>query len=200
MANKTTGAKNSNFQNLTQEEEFLFALLDSDETIQYPWNPSECEDYFSLLDEASPIQDLLTDEELTHRSQQFYNHLDNLWDNKPFLSKVEASLNLHFKAIPEEWLSTIAKKAVDIFTTQKSKTDQLIECVQAVLPTWSDGDLMVMARPFAYNMRNDTSQNSENLFGKVENLEWEKLTNIEKARVSLAIAHFAIEELKKNPE
>jgi hypothetical protein len=208
MANKMTGNNNFNSQILNLEEELLFTILDAEETVDYPWNPGESEEYFTLLDEKCPIQEDL----ISSRSKDFYHHLDSLWDKLPapltvgqiknkIVNTVQNTLNLNFGAsIPQEWLNTIAKKAADIFQGQQSTSQQLVECVQAVLPNWSADDLFVMARPFAYNMRNQQPQNFESLLGKAENIEWKNLSDIEQARVSLALAQFALKELNSHPD
>src|SRR5689334_47804 len=63
------------------ELEFLELLLEPEDTV-YPWNPvdDESEAYFDELEQQFAMQELL-DEELTTRSQSFYNQLDTLWSN-----------------------------------------------------------------------------------------------------------------------
>jgi hypothetical protein len=213
MTHKMTGDNDLNSQILNIQDELLLAILDSEETIEYPWNPGESEEYLTMLeDNYFRNDDDFLSQEINSRSQNFYNHLDSLWEKLPaslppqsiknkVLTKVQNTLNVNFGAsIPQGWLNTIAKKAADIFQEQQTTSQQLVECVQAVLPNWSSDDLLVMARPFAYNMRNKQPQNFESLLGKVENLDWKNLSTIEQARVSLAVAHFALKELNSNIE
>ncbi|TFI52764.1 hypothetical protein BLD44_018740 [Mastigocladus laminosus UU774] len=190
------------------ELEFLEALLlPEDDT--YPWNPGDdqSEEYFHHLEEHFVLQDVL-EEELTTRSEDFYNQLEALWtshapsynhntDSSIVVQLQETLQNRLSTAVPKQWLKSIAQKAADICTTQQSMADKLVECVQSVLPEWwGSDDLLVLARPYAYAMRSSKSQNTaETVFNQVGEHEWTNLSEIEQARVSLAIAYYALQQL-----
>ncbi|AFZ25748.1 hypothetical protein Cylst_3614 [Cylindrospermum stagnale PCC 7417] len=186
--------------------ELLEALLEPDDAT-YPWNPAdeESEAYFYQLEQQFTLPDWL-EAELTTSSQDFYHHLDTLWseitvcDNHTTEQTVADHLqeNLYgvFAAsVPQIWLKAIAQKASEIFASQQSTGEQLVECVQAVLPNWGVEDLLVLARPFAYSMRGSRQQSVVSVINNVGNRNWTGLSEIEQAKVSLAIAHYALIEL-----
>jgi hypothetical protein len=189
--------------------ELLSALLEPEDAT-YPWNPAdeESEMYFRELEEQF-AQDL-TDEELTSNSQTFYGKLDTLWSeisecshykcntNNLTLASLQKSLHSAFAAsVPQSWLNAIAQKASEMLNTSLSIGDQLlVECVQTVLPNWETEDLLVLARRCAYDMRGLEAQNNvESTITDIKNREWTALSQIEQAKVSLAIAHYALTQL-----
>jgi hypothetical protein len=188
--------------------ELLSALLEPEDAT-YPWNPAdeESEIYFRELEEQF-AQDL-TDEELTTRSQAFYGKLDTLWSEisdashykcnttHVTLANLQKSLHSAFAAsVPQSWLNAIAQKASEMLNTSRTIGDQLlVECVQTVLPSWETEDLLVLARPYAYAMRGSEPQNAESTITEINNREWTALSQIEQAKLSLAIAHYAFTQL-----
>lgn len=183
--------------------ELLEALLEPEDAT-YPWNPiaAESEEYFHDAEAACAINELL-DAELSARSLGFYNQLDTLWSNnynRTTNALVVASLKENLqsaiaKRIPHEWIERIAEKATDIFNLKQSMSEQLMLCAQAVLPNLGADDLFVLARPFAYAMRNSEPQSLESVLNKVGEHEWKNLSEIEQARVSMAVAYYALRQL-----
>ena len=207
MLNKISDSETFNSLPSQMELEFLEALLEPDDAT-YPWNPAseESETYFLQLEQQSWMQDLL-DSELTTRSQAFYTQLDQMWSNyKKYdcstfpttINTLKETLHSSFgSSIPSQWLDAIAHKATEVFNSQQSMGEQLIQCVQAVLPTWGAEDLLVLARPFAYAMRSSEPQNLESLLAKLDSCEWTALSQIEQAKASLAIAYYAFSQLSQ---
>ncbi len=188
--------------------ELLSALLEPEDAT-YPWNPAdeESEMYFRELEEQF-AQDL-TEEELTSHSQAFYGKLDTLWSEisecshyncntiNATLGNLQKTLHSAFAAsVPQSWLNAIAQKASEMLNNSRTIGDQLlVECVQTVLPNWETEDLLVLARPYAYAMRGSEPQNAESTISNINNREWTALSQIEQAKVSLAIAHYAFTQL-----
>jgi hypothetical protein len=208
MINQINGVDTSNFLQSPVHLEFLSALL-APEDATYPWNlaDQESEDYFNQLEQQFECDDLLGDE-LARRSQNFYHHLDELWSQASYSTKTDhdeqpsksIKLSLHeaFAAVvPTNWLNAIAQKAEEIMTLERSASEKLVECVQSLLPSWEADDLMVLARPFAYSMRSNEQQNLAYIISNIENREWTALSEIEQAKVSLAIAHYTFKELSR---
>ncbi|MBF2068960.1 hypothetical protein [Fischerella thermalis] len=189
------------------ELEFLEALLQPEDGT-YPWNPADeqSEEYFHHLEEQFLLQDVL-EEELTTRSEDFYNHLEALWTSHalPHNHTTDSNIVIQLQetlqsrlgtGVPKQWLKAIAQKAADICTTQQLMADKLVECVQSVLPGWGDEDLLVLARPYAYAMRSSESQKTaETVLNRIDEHEWKNLSEIEQARVSMAIAYYALQQL-----
>ncbi len=191
--------------------ELLEALLEPEDAT-YPWNPITVEsDEFFHDAEAQLLMDELLDSEFQARSHGFYNQLDTLWNNYNRTTSVglitSLKENLHTAMrfattesgialrIPHEWIERIAEKAADIFNSKQPMSEQLMQCAQAVLPNLGVDDLLVLARPFAYAMRNGEPQSLESILNKVGEQEWKNLSQIEQAKVSLAVAYQAMRQL-----
>lgn len=211
MANNLNGSKT--FKPSHVDLDILETLLEPEDNT-YPWNPADeqSDDYFLQLEQQFHLEDVLN-EEITARSQAFYNQLDNLWSGlfntthykcsaKPtVVSNLQKTLQTSFaNRVPQDWLKSIAQKAAEIFDSQLSMGEQLVQCVQSVLPTWESDDLSVMARPFAYAMRSGEPQGVQSAIDSTNNRDWAVLSEIEKAKVSLTIAYYALNELNKFQE
>jgi hypothetical protein len=185
--------------------ELLETLIDAEDT-SYPWNPAkpESDGYFADVERQSYIQEVL-DEELTMRSQSFYNQLwssvsaqqqYNCHKAGNLVTQLRENLSQKIAAkIPHQLIERIAEKASEIFNPTQSIGEQLVCCAQAVLPSWSSEDLTVLARPFAYAMRNSEAQNLETVLDKVGEHDWQTLSEIEQARISVAIAYYALRQI-----
>lgn len=185
----------------------LLETLLEPEDATYPWNPAdeESEVYFQQLEQQFAVQDWLQTE-LTARSPDFYHHLDTLWSgitscdnnttNQGVVDHLQENLHNTFAtSVPQIWLQAIGQKASEIFASQQSIGEQLVECVRTVLPNWEVEDLLVLARPFAYAMRGSEQQNAVSVMHNVNNQDWTGLSEIEQAKVSLAIAYYALTQL-----
>ncbi len=209
MAKQFNGSNNLQTLPSQMDLEFLEALLQPEDGT-YPWNlaDEDSEEYFLQLEHQFPLQEVL-DEELTERSQAFYSQLDNLWSDvsqstyydcntsPSLVAKLQESLQTSFATrVPQEWLRAIASKASEIFNTNQPIAQQLVECVQTLLPTWGADDLLVLARPYAYAMRSsEQEENAEAALNQLDEQEWTNLSEIEQARVGLAIAYQVLHEI-----
>ena len=160
--------------------------------ISYPWNPSDpiAESFISELEREFSLNDW-DDNEIASRSQSFFSHLDTLWST----TDLETTLAQKFASVPRVLLAAIARQAQKVVETSSSLAAQLIECVQDVLPTWAEDDLQVLARPLAYAMRSDGADVVEATVSSVGAIAWADLSETEQARLSLAIARYAIDQL-----
>jgi len=182
----------------TVHSELLEALLQSEEIV-YPWNPAEpeAEVYFSELEQDFEREGWL-DGEINQRSQQLFSHLDACWTTIPDADELKASLFEKFATrIPQDWLEAIAQKAHQMASSSLSLADQLVECVQELLPNWAEEDLLVVARPFAYAMRGTPDAAVDNTLSTVKQPEWTKLSAREQAQLTMAIARYAIAQLEE---
>lgn len=206
MTHQIKGSDNHHSVASPVELELLAALLEPEDAT-YPWNPTdnESDTYFYELEQQFAMQDVL-EEELTSRSQNFYQQLDNLWlqvENSSYykcntiaaaVNSLQENLQKVFAGgIPQNWLNAIATKATEIVASQQTLGEQLVECVQAVLPTWEADDLLILARPYAYAMRSHESQNVSAAIKPVE--DWTTLSEIEQAKMGMAIAYYALTQL-----
>ncbi|GCL36714.1 hypothetical protein SR1949_18200 [Sphaerospermopsis reniformis] len=206
MINKIHELDTCQFLPSTVDLELLAALLQpEDET--YPWDlaDQESEPYFHQLEQQFEYDDLLG-EDLTRRSQDFYQNLDKIWD-QVYHSKtdrdeqpskcIKSALHSVFApSIPLSWLNTIAQKASEIINNvEQSTSEKLVECVQTLLPNLLTEDLFVLARRFEPAMRSNDQQKLAVIISNIENRDWTGLSEIEQAKVSLAIADYAFKEL-----
>ncbi|MBE9210552.1 hypothetical protein IQ244_29430 [Nostoc sp. LEGE 06077] len=192
------------------ELEFLEFLLQPEDAA-YPWNPADdqAEAYFDELEQQFTMQDVL-EEELHTRAESFYGKLDSLWSQVAkcadykcntnvgiFDSLCKSLHNVFAAGVPTGWLNAIAQKATEVASVQQSINEQLVQCVQTVLPAWGTDDLAVFARPYAYAMRSSEQQNLTSVMNKIKNRDWATLSEIEQAKVSVAIAYYALRQLEK---
>ncbi|MEN8447657.1 MAG: hypothetical protein ABG776_21880, partial [Cyanobacteria bacterium J06555_13] len=76
--------------------------------------------------------------------------------------------------------------------------DQMVMCVQDVMGTMAAADLQVFGRPMALAMRSTSSDEIlEATIQSIRSVEWEALSPIEQAKLSLAVARYAISEAEK---
>ncbi len=182
--------------------DLLEILLQSEQDI-YPWNPAEpeAEAYFSELEHEFTLDDWREDEMSACKAQAFFTQLHQSW-NSPFSRVHDALTELLSKQfaiqVPESWIEAIANQAKQIFQTNLPLADQLVQCVQPLLPNWAEDDLLVLARPWAYAMRGSLDTLGENNSHVARLPEWAELSQMEQVRLSLAIAHTALTQLKNS--
>ena len=188
--------------------EFIEALLEPEDAA-YPWNLADesTDAYFHNLELQFGLPDF-SDAELITSSENFYQNLDIIWDQVAAIENHNISKNtvnylqevLHnaFSVIPEVILTAIAQKAAEVSILEQSASDKLIECVQALLPSWEVDDLLVLARPFAYAMRSNKPQTLTSVIRDFEGRDWANLSEIEQAKITLAIADYALQHLSKS--
>ena len=188
--------------------EFIEALLEPEDAA-YPWNLADesTDAYFHNLELQFGLPDF-SDAELITSSENFYQNLDIIWDQVAVIENHNISKNtvnylqevLHnaFSVIPEVILTAIAQKAAEVSILEQSASDKLIECVQALLPSWEVDDLLVLARPFAYAMRSSKPQTLTSVIRDFEGRDWANLSEIEQAKITLAIADYALQYLSKS--
>ena len=194
------------------EKELLEALLEPEDA-PYPWNPAEPESeaYFVEL-EQELLQSGWLEKEMA-ASTPVLMTLDSLWssvtllpgeNNTTDVARIQTNLQQRFAArVPQDWLDAIAYQAHQAFLTQgflkqaqKSMAQQLVQCVQELVPNWAEEDLIVLARPFAYAMRGTETEAVDFVLQKVQHQDWKALTEIEQARTGLAIARYALSQLQ----
>ena len=193
--------------------EFLETLLEPEDAT-YPWNLADeaSEAYFHDLELQFGLQEF-SDSELITSADNFYQNLDIIWDqvtviedkniSKNTVNYLQEALQNAFSVIPGVLLTAIAErcckqfaqKASEVFILEQSVSEKLMECVQALLPNWETDDLLVLARPFAYAMRSSESHTLTSIIRDIEHRDWASLSEIEQAKITLAIADYALQYL-----
>lgn len=206
MASETMYSQFSPDFSSQAEQELLQALLE-DEVI-YCWDNThaESEDYFTELDRGFSLDDW-SETEIQTRSNTFFSRVDKLWPQEvPSVvtqesvsyQSLQSILSERFGSlVPREMLETIAKEAKHLVSSNVSLAEKLVQCVQQVTTEWTTEDLLVIGRPLAYAMRGDDSEATiESILSTVRSLPFSELSEMERARLSLAIARYAFSQLE----
>ncbi len=177
---------------LAQVQKAFLAIVMESEPIIYPWEPSQAgtEDYFAQQQQEFPLDNILAAAELEAKSASLFSHLDQCWQSLAQGEVIKQGLIDRFQGVPSAWLDAIAATAQEIHQQGYSLQDKLVNCVQSLLSQWSEEDLQVLARPLAYAMRGNGTE--EQTFTGV----WENLSPVEQARWGLAIAKAALQEME----
>jgi hypothetical protein len=181
------------------ETELLEALLQPAEST-YPWNPTDpnTEAYWQSWNKDLSLMGGWM-RKLQLDRDRCMPKFDECWvrDTAVAVATESGAVSIRAKiaerfasSVPQEWLDTIFSKAQDVVSSQLSLTDKMVQCVQDLLPEWGEDVLQVWARPLAFSMREAEVRN-------VRQVDWSELSQTEQARLSLAIAHDAINEFNK---
>ncbi|MGD1928831.1 MAG: hypothetical protein ACFB12_07955 [Leptolyngbyaceae cyanobacterium] len=174
------------------EQELLHSLLNQEEA--YPWNLYDpaTPQYLEGLEQASEAA--LLDEALDSKWQQVSQLAAQLWESPT--QSLLATLTQKFGArMPAHLLQTLAASTQVVASDSGALIDQLVTAAQSVLTGWDADDLNVMARPLAMAMRSGQEEILEATLRSVRQTDWAALSEVEQARLSLAIARYALKEL-----
>ena len=174
------------------EQELLHSLLNQEEA--YPWNLYDpaTPQYLEGLEQASEAT--LLDEALDSKWQQVSQLAAQLWESPT--QSLLATLTQKFGArMPAHLLQTLAASTQVVASDSGALIDQLVTAAQSVLTGWDADDLNVMARPLAMAMRSGQEEILEATLRSVRQTDWAALSEVEQARLSLAIARYALKEL-----
>ena len=205
MANDFNCPEGLDYSSHKVQVELLEALLEPDNA-PYPWEPAtlESEAYFGKREQEFVLEDW-SEAEIAARAQNFFTKITHLWSTSISQAAESTAVNTlqaltqRFAGVPQEWLDTIAHQAHQAHTVllKQSTAAALVHCVQGLLHNWVEEDLLVLARPFAYAMRGQETEAIEAVLVSVQDREWTALSEIEQARLSLAIARYALAEINK---
>lgn len=172
------------------EMELLATIVQTD--VAYPWNPAqlESESYLAALEQEFALSDSFSDSDIAENSQVLFAQLEQVW----MVTTLQKSLCDKFARVPQDFLAGIAQSVQNATVKCESLADQMVECVLDILPTWAQEDLQVLARPLAYAMRDGDSEGVETIAASRK--PWTELSEIEQARVGLAVARYAISQLE----
>jgi hypothetical protein len=179
----------------SSEAELMDCLLAAP-TAEYPWNPADpaTVDYYCESDRHFSLDDW-SEEEIAQKSQSLFTTIQSCWDATSVAeSGPLAALSTKFGArVPQQWLAQIAANVSDLATSNLEPVEQLVRSVKDLLSNWATDDLLVMARPYAYAMRcNPGVDDPDNI---VRPLDWDRLSELERAKLTILIARYAIDSL-----
>ena len=151
--------------------------------IPYPLSPADADQWFSD-GSMNVLLDGLTDAELRDRSDQFFTAMEQLWADD-----LATVLMRKFVTVPQGVIAAIASQAEKMSAASGELADKLIACVQETLPMWAEDDLRMFSRPLAHAMRGEVAS-------EPSSKDWAGLSEIEQAKLTLAIAKYALEHVK----
>ncbi len=199
MANQPNWNPNSE-EYLYNTTELLDAIFQEEDI--YPWNPTtpEAEAYFADSERDFSLTNSLDSTEIESLAETFFSHLNQCW-NSSASSRLQESLAVKFgQLVPEDLRSQVIARAEEICTAPISLMNQLLQCVQPLLANWGEEDLEVFARPLVYAMRSSPARVTEIEKKFVPQAPWNQLSQIQKARCTIAMAHFALLQLQGEQE
>lgn len=165
-------------------EDWKVAAIDvAKAKIPYPLSPADAEQWFSD-GSTNTLLDDFTDAELTDRSEHFFGIMEQFWADD-----LATALMSKFITVPQTIIAAIAAQAEKMSAASGELVDKLIGCVQETLPMWDEDDLRVFARPLAYAMRGEVAS-------EPSSKDWAELSEIEQAKLTLAIAKYAMEHVQ----
>ena len=178
------------------QAELLQNILDTEHSA--PWLASESASEYTLQVEAAGQALEFSDEDAQKGWEGLSGQLHKIWANAQTSveTSVLASLQEKFAGrLPSDLLSLISEKAQQVAKSGQPMVKQLITCVQDGLDNMAEADLQVMARPMAFAMRGSSADEFvEATIQSVRQDDWDALSPIEQARLSLAAARYAISQ------
>ena len=198
MVNPSPTNSNQDSAKLSETQAELLQSVLTEQS--YPWSPAQAANgYEEELETAGQTLEI-SDEEAAAGWQGLSAQLDQIWAGSDV--DVLALLKQKFAArMPESVLVAIGDRAKQ--TTQSLSENaqpmvaQMIDCVKDTVSAIGEADLQVMARPMAFAMR---SSGAEKLVdataASVRTADWESLSPLEQAKLSLAAARYAIAQLE----
>ena len=186
------GSELTNQQRL--ELELLHSILDED-TATYPWNPYDpaAIAYLNQL-ESDFASGELSDEEFSSQWSQVSQIAETLWA-EPSESLLAALAQKFGSRMPQNLLNQLAANVQTAAQSGNALIDQLVASAQTVLSGWEADDLQVMARPLAMAMRGGQEEILDVTLQSIRQVDWEELSEVEQARLSLVVARYALGEL-----
>ena len=176
----------------TAQSELLQNVLDTE--LSTPWITTEVADeYADTVDEAGLALEF-SDDEVAKGWEGLSATLNQIWSDTTLLSGLQAKFA---DRLPSDFLAAIGAKAQQVAKSGQPMIDQLISCVQDGFENMATADLQVMARPMAFAMRGSSADEFvEATVQSVRKDDWEALSPVEQARLSLAAARYAISQVE----
>jgi hypothetical protein len=174
--------------------ELLQTILDPEQSS--PWISAEAEpDYEERILAAGTVLEV-SEVEAAQGWEALSAQLDTLWSVSEEDSLLVRLRQKFADRLPADMLAMIAAKAQQMVRSSEPMVKQMIGCVREGLDTAAEADLQVIARPMALAMRgSSTDEFIEATVKSVRRSDWETLSPIEQAKLSLAAARYAIAQV-----
>lgn len=174
------------------ESELLQTILNPAQSS--PWiNAETAAEYEEKILAAGAFLEI-SDVEAAQGWESLSVQLDSVWTGAQDALLVRLQQKFA-ERLPADMLATIAEKAQQIANSSQPMVKQMLDCVQDCLNDVAEADLRVIARPMALAMRGSSADEFvEATIQSVRQIEWEDLSAIEQAKLSLATARYAISQ------
>ncbi len=181
---------------MATEHDLLASILNSE--TGYPWQPlaPEAESYLASLETEF---DALDGGELNAAIAAGWQVLaaqmaTQMGDPEPpmAVNPVLEQLRQFQSRVPSGLLHRLASSATALARSGQPLIDQLVQCVDDVLPGWNADDLAVLARPLAYSLRDGRGEILELNLRAIPATDWDSLSTLEQARLTLTVASVAL--------
>ncbi|MGB3200424.1 MAG: hypothetical protein WBA99_05955 [Nodosilinea sp.] len=191
------------------EHDLLATILQSEPA--YPWQPQdpEVEGYLTRLEAEF---EALADDDLSPAiaagwqtlAAQITTQMDEAQTaaqprldlGRAIVTSVLEQLHQFQERLPAERLQQLAASATTLARSGQPLIDQLVQCVGDSLPSWNSDDLAVLARPLAYSLRDGRGEILELNLRAIPATDWDSLSDLEQARLTLTIASVALKAAK----
>jgi hypothetical protein len=187
---------------MAAEHDLLASILNPGPV--YPWQPlaPEAEPYLANLEAEL---DALEDEGLTAAIatgwQKFAAQMATQMPVPAALvPSVLEQMRQFQERVPSDLLQSLATAATSLTRSGQPLLDQLVQCANAVLPAWNIDDLAVLARPLAYSLRDGRGEVLELNLRAIPAIDWDSLSDLEQARLTLTIASVALKAAQSEDE
>ena len=201
--NQSSLSSNSASEPAMATEHDLLASILNPET-GYPWQPlaPEAEAYLASLEtEFEALDGGETNAAIAAGwqvlSAQMATQMGD-FESQPTVNPVLEQLR-HFQSrVPSELLHRLASSATALARSGQPLIEQLVQCVDDILPGWDADDLAVLARPLAYSLRDGRGEILELNLRAIPATDWDSLSSLEQARLTLTVASVALKVAKSD--
>ncbi|NEQ43314.1 MAG: hypothetical protein F6K00_07035 [Leptolyngbya sp. SIOISBB] len=161
-----------------------------------PWHPysSATTQYLDQL-EQDVVNDLGDDLAMASQWSQVSALAAALWE-APETSLLKTLTQKFGTRMPQQLLAQLATQVQEAASSGQALIDQMVTATQAIVTDFAADDLQVMARPMALAMRSGADDPADSVAQSIRTVEWSELSALEQARLSLAIARYALTELE----
>ncbi|MGD1898749.1 MAG: hypothetical protein ACFB16_17560 [Phormidesmis sp.] len=172
------------------QAELLQRVLDPEQSA--PWLSADVADEYAKQVNTAGQALEISDEESAQGWEGLSITLAQIWGSTTLLSQLQAKFA---GRLPSDFLMAIGEKAQQVAKGGQPMVNQLIACVQDGFENMATADLQVMARPMAFAMRGSSADEFvDATIQSVRKADWDALSPIEQARLSLAAARYAISQ------
>ena len=196
---------------MVAEHDLLASILTPAEASEgsYPWEPlaAEAEGYLTSLETEF---DALDDGDLTAAIAAGWQILEAQMTTlstaqppapvAPSAAPIPSQLRQFQTRMPAGLLQRLATAATTLARSGQPLIDQMVQCVNDILPGWDAADLAVLARPLAYSLRDGRGEIVDLNLRAISDGPWENLSEVEQARLTLTIASVALKAAQAQNE